>query len=142
MCFYEDESVWTSSEEFIVLRLVSSLDFSTDVFFCIESGKKFNVCLSLLEIVGSVLFTRDLQPVSVHFLRNYLSFIHYRCIFSHLTLPASQYTLPINLQALGRYQNLIVCKASHALFLPVVICESSAGHCLLYGAKRIKIRGG
>jgi len=33
VCFYEAESLWTSSEEFIVLLLVSSLDFSTDGFF-------------------------------------------------------------------------------------------------------------
>jgi hypothetical protein len=105
------------------------------VFFCIESGKTFNMCISLLEIVGSVLFARDLQPVSVHFLRHYLSFRHYRCIFSHLILPASHYTLPISSQALGRYQNLIVCKASYALSLPVMICESSACHCLPYGPK-------
>lgn len=33
VCFYAVESLWTSKEEFIVLLLVSSLDFSTDGFF-------------------------------------------------------------------------------------------------------------
>jgi len=117
VCFYEAESLWTSSEEFIVLLLVSSLDFSTDVFFCIESEKTFNKCISLLEIVSSVLFTRDLQPVSVCFLRHYLSFRHYRHIFSHLILPASQYTLPISLQTLGRYQNWCAKPVVHSVSL-------------------------
>jgi hypothetical protein len=122
VCFYEDESLWTSSEEFIVLFLVSSLDFSTDGFFGIESGKTFNMFISLLEVVGSVVFTRDLQPVSLSFLRHCLSFRHYRYIFSPLMLPASQYTLPITLKALGRFQDLIVCKTSHALSLLFIIC--------------------
>jgi hypothetical protein len=100
-CFYEVESLWTSSEEFIVLLLVCLLDFRY-FFFLIESEKTFNMCISLLEIVS-------LQGISNQFLFVFLDIIYLSDItgifFFHLILPASQYTLPISLQTLGRYQN-------------------------------------
>jgi hypothetical protein len=100
----------SSLSYFLFLHLISALM----VFF---NRKWKDMCISLLEIVGSVLFARDHPPVSVRFLRHYVSFRHYRCFFPHLILPASQYTLPISLQALGRYQNLCAKPLMHCLSL-------------------------
>jgi hypothetical protein len=76
-----------------VLHVVISCDYQRNLY----------ICVLLIVILNTY---KDIQKISALFPRYfYLRFGRYKCIISQHTPPASQYSLPISLQAFERHQN-------------------------------------